>query len=765
MKGTFLWTRMLKGKSLLASAAALLVICLASAGVEASPQAKSQAPSKRAPAATTQRPAPPACCTITAIDEAAGIVTAKVNATGQTFQFTAMYDAFALLGTLRIGQSVYANFPAMEVSLNGASVCCKIVSSASAGAKGKKHCPPFCSGSPPPKFSGEATVQSAVSMPAAGNLGNVANPVGPVDAAKPAAHIIGLNAASRMVTARVDSSGQTFQFQVSNPAWFDSLQIGQGVWANFKTKQISLNGKTQSGTIVSVGPVDGSRPVGPVDASRPVGPVDAAKPVGPVDAVKPSARIIGINATTGIVTARVNSTGQTFQFQVKNSAQLKSLQSGQAVWANFRTQQISLDGRTPTGTIVSVGPVDGLKPIGPVDAARPVGPVDEARPITPTNAGKNSNVRRSTPAGPQGAGDSLNSQGNTMFDRASYASGGLSSNGQASTAPSQSAGLTCSTSPEHMGKLVAQGVMIPSGATIYCRFQLARETFHPGAQEGEVAISTNTPSITNNPPRSVTLTPSLNPLSGPYADFQISTKAISQTVQLRITARYARTSTSTTVTLARAAISYFTCHPGFPWGRWGSCTVPVIQGIVGGNDGDFYFGLTAPADPDGLSIQVKTNYGYSGHVLVPGSSYEDVVVFPAQPVGKETPVSVSLADPLDGSTTTINVILEPPLIGSVAFVANGTAISSIERVPLDGEQLQLFVGGCYGDSPADGTPLSIQYGGTPNLITGPATVAFPQGDIYIPVTVLPCGAPPCQVSVTVGNSAHTSQTATLTVNP
>ncbi len=71
------------------------------------------------------------CCTVTAVDSRTGLVTGKETATGRMFQFQA--GNAALLKSLRPGTPVYANFTAKQVSLDGRSSCCQIVS-VSAGA-------------------------------------------------------------------------------------------------------------------------------------------------------------------------------------------------------------------------------------------------------------------------------------------------------------------------------------------------------------------------------------------------------------------------------------------------------------------------------------------------------------------------------------------------------------------------------------------------------------------------------------------------------
>ncbi len=96
----------------------------------------------------------------------------------------------------------------------------------------------------------------------------------------------------------------------------------------------------------------------------------------------PCCSITAINAATGLVTARANATGQTFQFSVNDTALRKTLRADQAIYADFDTQNVSLDGVRPCGRIVQVavkapvgvgvaGPRPGTIPTAPVAAPRP----------------------------------------------------------------------------------------------------------------------------------------------------------------------------------------------------------------------------------------------------------------------------------------------------------------------------------------------------------------------------------------------------------
>jgi uncharacterized delta-60 repeat protein len=83
---------------------------------------------------------PSACCSITAIDRATGLVSAKVAAGSQVFQFRVTNAR--TLPTLRVGQGVYANFTTRQVSLDGRSVCCAITSGPTAPAVASGPRPP-----------------------------------------------------------------------------------------------------------------------------------------------------------------------------------------------------------------------------------------------------------------------------------------------------------------------------------------------------------------------------------------------------------------------------------------------------------------------------------------------------------------------------------------------------------------------------------------------------------------------------------------------
>src|SRR3989442_5578220 len=65
------------------------------------------------------------CCRITAIDPSTGLVTAREKTIGRVFQFKPTNPQ--ALGSLSVGQEVYANYGRRLASLDGTSACCRIV--------------------------------------------------------------------------------------------------------------------------------------------------------------------------------------------------------------------------------------------------------------------------------------------------------------------------------------------------------------------------------------------------------------------------------------------------------------------------------------------------------------------------------------------------------------------------------------------------------------------------------------------------------------
>ncbi len=74
---------------------------------------------------------------------------------------------------------------------------------------------------------------------------------------------------------------------------------------------------------------------------------------GPQKPGAPCCNIVAVDRASGLVTVKVNTNGTVFEFKPSNPATLAGLKPGQAVYANFTNHQVSLDGRTMSGTMTS----------------------------------------------------------------------------------------------------------------------------------------------------------------------------------------------------------------------------------------------------------------------------------------------------------------------------------------------------------------------------------------------------------------------------
>jgi len=91
-----------------------------------------------------------------------------------------------------------------------------------------------------------------------------------VRAGAPCCNVTGVDYRTGLVTAQNTATGQTFQFKVSNTSLLKTLRVGQGVYADFATKQVSVDGEAPCCTIVNLSvPARGlGIPPGAVDKLR-----------------------------------------------------------------------------------------------------------------------------------------------------------------------------------------------------------------------------------------------------------------------------------------------------------------------------------------------------------------------------------------------------------------------------------------------------------------------------------------------------------------
>ncbi len=97
----------------------------------------------------------------------------------------------------------------------------------------------------------------------------------------PCCSVTAMNAATGVVSAKVNANGAAFQFRLTNANLLKEVRVGTGVYANFTTHQVSLDGKTIAGPITS-------EPQAPAPARAPVPEPRAAAPLA-APAVPPSA--------------------------------------------------------------------------------------------------------------------------------------------------------------------------------------------------------------------------------------------------------------------------------------------------------------------------------------------------------------------------------------------------------------------------------------------------------------------------------------------
>jgi hypothetical protein len=150
----------------------LSAVLIAGVQFAASPL-EAQRPSVRKPGVKVQAP----CCSITAIDARARLVTAKDANTGKSFQFRVTDRR--LLGSLKVGQNVYADQAAKKAGIAPGEPCCEIVATT-----------------------------------AAGGMAAAASEFGIVNVLRPSAEVVGYDAETRTLTARDLSSQRLFTIRL-----------------------------------------------------------------------------------------------------------------------------------------------------------------------------------------------------------------------------------------------------------------------------------------------------------------------------------------------------------------------------------------------------------------------------------------------------------------------------------------------------------------------------------------------------------------------
>jgi hypothetical protein len=99
----------------------------------------------------------------------------------------------------------------------------------------------------------------------------------------PCCTITAIDANSGVVSAKVTASGSAFHFKASTPRVLATLKVGQGVYANFTTQQVSLDGRSACCAIIAGSPAPGgvATPIRPPVVQPAVPPPPAAPAAAP----------------------------------------------------------------------------------------------------------------------------------------------------------------------------------------------------------------------------------------------------------------------------------------------------------------------------------------------------------------------------------------------------------------------------------------------------------------------------------------------------
>jgi hypothetical protein len=173
-------------------------------------------------------------CEITSINGDTGIVTARVTATRRALAFKV--TGATVLRSLRVGQTVSADFRTRRVAVTGIGPCCPIVTLEPEGFE------------PDNGFA-----------------------------------ITGINAATGFVTAQVAGTSRELTFKVADGALLQALRIGQGISADFPANRVSVYPAEACCAIVSANAsaaTAAARPAVPPGAKNPGTAAAPAAPAG-----------------------------------------------------------------------------------------------------------------------------------------------------------------------------------------------------------------------------------------------------------------------------------------------------------------------------------------------------------------------------------------------------------------------------------------------------------------------------------------------------
>ena len=191
-----------------------------------------------------------------------------------------------------------------------------------------------------------------------GSTVHAQHPRDKASAATPCCAITAINVTTAVVAA-ADPEGKRFQFQVRDAALLRSLKVGQKVYADFGTGKVRIHAQEPCCSIIQSAGA-GQRALsgsarGDGSFTRTDGAAGAAADANfgsAATSAAPCCGITGVNATTGVVTARELKSGRVFRFQVKDAGLLKSVRVGQQVYADFTTNKVRIHGAEPCCAII-----------------------------------------------------------------------------------------------------------------------------------------------------------------------------------------------------------------------------------------------------------------------------------------------------------------------------------------------------------------------------------------------------------------------------
>ncbi len=119
----------------------------------------------------------------------------------------------------------------------------------------------------------------------------------PLRAAPACCSVTAIDVRTGTATAVENATGRTFEFHIPNPKLFATVRVGTPVYANFSTKQVSLDGKAPCGEITQINPAP------PRGGVAKVAPPASAAPSAAPPAPAPAASAPGAKSAPGVPAA------------------------------------------------------------------------------------------------------------------------------------------------------------------------------------------------------------------------------------------------------------------------------------------------------------------------------------------------------------------------------------------------------------------------------------------------------------------------------